>query len=86
MASRVHKKGEMQMLLVKCKCGCFFTVKDDTSPAPQQPYLYCQNCGAKVLYSQNKYTLSDLKSDFSDAGMTVQKIPDDADITITFKA
>lgn len=74
------------MLLIKCKCGCLFTVKDDASPVLPATSFCCQNCGSKVMYLPNRYTLSDIKNDFSDAEMTVQKIPDDADITVTFKA
>jgi hypothetical protein len=73
------------MLLIKCKCGCLFTIKDDTSPSPS-PYLKCQNCNTRVQYSPDSYELSLIKNDFAEAGMTVQKIPDNADFTITFKA
>ncbi len=73
------------MLLIKCKCGCLFTIKDDTIPKPPG-YLSCQNCGVKVPYYPDRYELTLIKKGFNEAGMTVQKIPDDAEITITFKA
>lgn len=73
------------MLLIKCKCGCLFTIKDNTIPNPPG-YLRCQNCGIKVPYYPDRYELSSIQSEFNKAEMTVQKIPDDSDITVTFKA
>lgn len=73
------------MLLIKCKCGCHFTVKDDTIHS-QSPYLICQNCRNKVQYAPDRFESSLTLSFFKEAEMTIQKIPDDADITITFKA
>lgn len=72
------------MLLIKCKCGCLFTIKDDSVPNPS-PYLKCQGCGVRVQYTTYR-ELPEILKDFSDVGMTIQKFPDDADITITFKA
>lgn len=72
------------MLLIKCKCGCLFTTKDDVVPISS--YLTCQGCSKAVQYLPGHDDFLRFKSYFSDAGMTVQKIPDDADITVTFKA
>lgn len=74
------------MLLFKCKCGCLFTTKDDAVPPDRQQRFHCQSCGAGLLYLPNNHALSEFKNDFAEAGMTVQKIPDNADITVTFKA
>lgn len=74
------------MLLVKCSCGCLFTVKDDAIPTNGHIYTKCHNCENEVEYYPNNWSLQAVKSAFSQANMTVQKIPDDAKITITFDA
>lgn len=72
------------MYLIKCKCGCFFTVGDDKQPDSHN--YECQNCGNEVKFAPKIRDYSITMKCFQEAEMTIQKIPDDADITITFKA
>lgn len=70
------------MLLVKCKCGCLFSIKE-TSLSPYN--LQCQNCKEKIHLWDNSNVLESAK-EFLEAGITVSAIPDDAKITVTFDA
>ena len=59
------------MFLIKCKCGCFFTVKKENLATD---FYQCQSCKNKIPVST--YTL--------DTNDTISHIPDNAKITVTF--
>lgn len=66
------------MFLFKCKCGCFFSVKK----VPERS-VFCQNCGQAVPASP--YTsLRDLAAVAEKSGYSIQLIPDDANINVSF--
>ena len=70
------------MLLVKCKCGCFFTVKESSLSAHD---LQCQNCKEKIRLWDTSNVLESSK-DFAESGITVSAIPDNAKIAVSFDA
>lgn len=72
------------MLLFKCKCGCHFTVKDDTIIMETQKKLTCQNCGSNFILECDRDLLIN-KSRFEASGMKVSVIPDEAEISVGFK-
>lgn len=69
------------MLLFKCSCGSFFTLQ--TPSAVSSTMRKCPNCGQAISWY---YTmeLRDLQPELQKTGMTMQIIPDDAKITVTF--
>jgi hypothetical protein len=70
------------MILVKCKCGCHFTVSDETFL--KRSNLACMNCSNGVKFTQNT-RLDTLADDLKDSGMDIYRLPDDAEIKITLK-
>lgn len=70
------------MVLIKCKCGCFFTIKD--SDILNTKRFRCQSCDNNVFVNDYECGLKDVQQAFSESEMTLQKIPDNAKITITF--
>lgn len=57
------------MLLVKCKCGCFFTLKD----AKKSPLMKCPNCDVVL----------DIEAG-AESNCSVNHIPDDSKISVRF--
>lgn len=70
------------MYLIKCKCGCSFTVKEDA--LSENRNLICQNCKAQIPL----LSISELmdKKEIEKAALSVSYIPDNAKITVTFDA
>lgn len=71
------------MFLLKCSCGCFFTLK----PPSENRWgttRRCPNCGKTVTW-YSSLELCELDKAVADAGMTMQIIPDNAKLTVTFE-
>ena len=65
-------------MLFKCSCSCFFSIKEIRSDAP-----CCPNCGEYARMTD--YTrFSTLKDGMTESGMTVQMIPDNARVQVSF--
>ena len=75
-AASTYKGGE-GMFLIKCKCGCIFTVK-----SVERHSLTCQNCKESVPFFK-QMPVSDA---FLIDGIEIRAIPDNAKITVTFDA
>ncbi len=68
------------MFLVKCECGCFYTLDKDKLRYPHTPKpRECPNCGANHDLDDNP-TLEAL----SKTGMAVIPIPDGVQIEVKF--
>ena len=67
------------MFLVKCKCGCFFTLKKDDL---KNPCPVCPNCRTKIPIDAYVSVAED--QGLSKVTSSISYIPDDAKITITF--
>lgn len=65
------------MLLVKCKCGCFFTI--NTEALDDRP-IQCQNCKERIQLTEK----SEVSKFGTKSGITISAIPDNAKITVTF--
>lgn len=73
------------MFLIKCKCGCFFTIKAERlkeARVPDQPILPCPNCGVDIPLGQ--HSSIEKFSKLNDGTQSVSYIPDNAKITVTF--
>lgn len=68
------------MLLIKCKCGCFFTMKTDSLT---RGACRCQNCGADIPLLSS-FTIEELEMELSKVGASVQSFPDNGKITVEF--
>ncbi|MCL2045759.1 MAG: hypothetical protein FWG88_05180 [Oscillospiraceae bacterium] len=72
------------MLLVKCKCGCLFTLKDE---APLENTtgrnFICQNCNEGITLSSNT-NISDLHNTAPAPISSVYKLPNSVEITFSF--
>lgn len=69
------------MYLVKCKCGCFFTVKEDA--LLENRNLICQNCKAQIPLLSTSELID--KKEIEKTALSVSYIPDNAKITVTFE-
>lgn len=69
------------MYLVKCKCGCFFTVKEDALLGNRN--LICQNCKAQIPLLSTSELID--KKEIEKTALSVSYIPDNAKITVTFE-
>ena len=67
------------MYLVKCKCGCLFTLKEISGSKRK-----CPNCN-EVFPLLSYFEIDDLQKMPSSAGFTVQLIPDSAKLSVTFE-
>lgn len=67
------------MFLIKCKCGCFFTVKKENL---NYSYPSCPNCSARIPL--NKDTELGNSHELCNATESVSYIPDNAKVTVTF--
>lgn len=70
------------MFMVKCKCGCFFTV---TKQAVSRNPFRCQNCKEDIFFTDVSNILES-SPQFDEAGIAIRSIPDTAKITVTFDA
>lgn len=68
------------MLLLKCKCGSFFTIKDTTV---MQSRIRCPNYSESSDLSFN-WELSEFTRELTKSGFSIRVIPDNAKITVTF--
>lgn len=69
------------MFLIKCKCGCFFTLKNQ---GLDHSFPVCQNCGNKIRIA--KITeLGECLNGF-DGAESINFIPENATIKVTFDA
>ncbi len=69
------------MFLVKCKCGCLFTLKES---ALNDFKLFCPNCKNKI--DLNAYTSLVEHQNLPEQVESVSYIPKNAKITVTFDA
>ena len=71
------------MYLFKCKCGCLFTIKG--FPQTGTKHAKCNECGNSVsIYRE--LDQAELADALAKSGMTMQIIPENAKITVTFDA
>ena len=71
------------MYLFKCKCGCLFTIKSFKRGVTTN--IKCYNCGTSLsLYEELE--IQELEQNLDEIGMTLQVIPDNAKISVTFDA
>ena len=68
------------MYLIKCGCGCFFTVKDLSHQD-----LTCQNCW-KNIHLRRYTNFGESERIEYDSSVLFRVSPDDAEISITFNA
>lgn len=69
------------MFLIKCQCGCFYTLQEDKLKYPGMPNANraCPNCG--ILHNFD----SELKATaMSLPDINIKRIPDDAKFSVTF--
>lgn len=70
------------MVLFKCTCGCFFTVKDGTLNAGR--YIRCPNCENKV-HAHSSVALWEVEGmNGEDKLFKIRVLPDDAKLNISF--
>jgi len=69
------------MYIFKCKCGCMFTINSFKRDIVTHPK--CQNCGAAVSIF-DEIEQAELFAALDKSGMTMQSVPDNAKITVTF--
>ena len=69
------------MIIVKCSCGCFFTLKEQSLEDTRAKR--CPNCGTSFRF--DKYTsLNDIVEELSPQKIEVSQIPDDAKISVSY--
>lgn len=72
------------MLLVKCKCGCHFTLSNDwVQKIRKNPT--CPNCLECIPFDPHA-EVCNTQTGLEQAGATVSAVPDDAKFTVTFDA
>lgn len=72
------------MVVLKCKCGCFFSVRKTVMNRGGDELVFaCQNCGNSLKFKKG-CELFNLSPDLERAGFTAHVIPDDAQIGIRF--
>ncbi len=65
------------MLLVKCKCGCLFTLSDSYI---DRPLVSCPSCRGPISIDLS----FDGDADRHEKAASISRIPDNAKITVTF--
>lgn len=68
------------MLLIKCSCGCHFSVKPDSFKRISKK-LSCQNCNKSMSFSF-EHDLEYLVDEFATNGFEVTTVPDDTKINL----
>ena len=68
------------MLLVKCKCGCSYTL--DESKIKIGQWIRCPQCEESVHTSGNRFQLME---NLSEKGFTIQRVPETAKFSVTFE-
>ena len=69
------------MVLVKCACGCFFTLK--TEGLKNHHPRKCPNCN-KAITLDEYTTLNDATEILPSDGICVKIVPEDAKISVAF--
>ena len=77
------------MILVKCECGCFYTIKTNnllTFPDETHPTEHvCQNCGQRHVFDLDiLFAKTSSKSTEQNCPYEIELVPDNAKITVTF--
>lgn len=72
------------MFLIKCKCGCFFTLKEAELMKDGIQKLNCPNCKKQISF--NQFTSLRDNQDLPEQIDSITRIPDHAKITVTFDA
>ena len=70
------------MVLVKCKCGCFYTLKE---AGLRDLDKKCPNCGVEHLLSQYQ-SISGVNVRLPNDELEIRIVPDDVKIQISFEA
>lgn len=70
------------MLLIKCDCGCHFTVKNDFFNSSHR--LGCQNC-RKTFYITSNSEICEIISELHKNGFELYNLPDDSEFTYRCK-
>ena len=71
------------MVLVKCECGCFFTLKGGN--LAHDTLKNCPNCGAGHELG-NGTSIRTVETALAPETLAIRIIPDDAKIRISFEA
>ena len=69
------------MMIVKCSCGWLLTGRDTSINSKR--WISCPECGNK-FYSDPDRCMYDMISEYSEKFDSVQKVPDNAKLTVTF--
>lgn len=68
------------MFLIKCECGCFYTLQEDKLNYPLLPEpRRCPNCGIEHSFQNDLWAKHMNLPD-----MNIRRIPDDAKFSVTF--
>lgn len=67
------------MYLLKCKCGCLFTLKAITDRWPM-----CPDCKMTFENLSSYSQVNEVERICNETGLTLRCIPDDAKISVTF--
>lgn len=71
------------MVLIKCKCGCFYTLKGES--LERDADRKCPNCG--IEHKLGSYgSIRAIEADLDPETSAIRIIPDDAKIRISFEA
>ena len=68
------------MFLIKCKCGCIFTLKE--TRIDDQEAVKCPDCH-REFYLRNFNTTAGILA-LQERGITVNRIPDSSKVSVTF--
>ena len=68
------------MFLVKCKCGCVFTLKE--TRVNDKTEIECPDCSKK--FDLNNYCAAGGILALQDIGITIDRIPDSSKVNVTF--
>lgn len=69
------------MLLIKCKCGCYFTTKLQNQEVDA---FRCQNCDNRVSLYPTDWSYKRIHAVLEEVGMRVSEVPDDATLEVKF--
>lgn len=68
------------MFLIKCKCGCVFTLKE--TRIDDQEAVKCPDCHKS--FHLNNYSSTDGILALQERGITVDRIPDSSKVSVKF--
>ena len=74
------------MLLVQCKCGGFFTVRElpINRMGREIRQLHCQTCGTEFDILSDKMNYESVMRKCEEQGLKITQIPDNATVTVKF--